>query len=263
MSQHNDFPTVEELSNGFSEFKLETATEMIGRMIELYDENQNHTCYVFRSEEELEIKCGDTVNTVEYSVVSPRDNIYMLDYIESHEQAISVTIVFDTARMIATIMRAQLPTKEEADVSQLIRAEKNMPMTSVRAEYIHAAVGQPFTDQTETHEFTHELVGKHVRFRYSSNDTYEHIYLNDKFYTWHCVSGIEKGLCDTDRCYYIKLADNLYWFTWLEKVVPTIGTVIEDLSSDVMRSFGKLAGYEAYDHGKVTNFQVGSYATEL
>ena len=84
-----------------------------------------------------------------------------------------------------------------------------------------------------------------------------------KFYTWHCVSGIEKGLCDTDRCYYLKLADNLYWFTWLEKVVPTIGTVIEDLSPEVMRSFGKIAGYESYDHGKVTNFQVGSYATEV
>ncbi|WP_366008717.1 MoaF C-terminal domain-containing protein [uncultured Eubacterium sp.] len=23
-----------------------------------------------------------------------------------------------------------------------------------------------------------------------------------------------------------KLAENLYWFTWIEKVVPTIGTVI-------------------------------------
>ncbi|WP_442950766.1 MoaF C-terminal domain-containing protein [Oribacterium sp. KHPX15] len=50
---------------------------------------------------------------------------------------------------------------------------------------------------------------------------------------------------------------------WLEKVVPTIGTVIEDLSPEVMRSFGKIAGYESYDHGKVTNFQVGSYATEV
>ena len=79
MSQHNDFPTVEELSNGFSEFKLETATEMMGRTIELFDENNEQHTYVFRSEEGLEIKTGDHLNTVEYSVVSPRKNIYMLE----------------------------------------------------------------------------------------------------------------------------------------------------------------------------------------
>ena len=46
-------------------------------------------------------------------------------------------------------------------------------------------------------------------------------------------------------------------------MVPTIGTVIEDLSPEIMRSYGKIAGYDSYDHGKVTTFQVGSYATEL
>ena len=46
-------------------------------------------------------------------------------------------------------------------------------------------------------------------------------------------------------------------------MIPTIGTVIEDLSPEIMRSYGKIAGYDSYDHGKVTNFQVGSYATEL
>ena len=46
-------------------------------------------------------------------------------------------------------------------------------------------------------------------------------------------------------------------------MVPTIGTVIEDLSTEIMRSYGKIAGYDSYDHGKISNFQVGSYATEL
>ncbi len=167
---------ISRLKDGFSEFKLETATDIMEKTIELFDENNNRYSYYFCSEAELEVKNGN----------------------------------------IATVMKAQLPTKEEADVSQLIRAEKNMPMTSVKAEYIHAAIGEKFTENTEKHEFTNELIGKHIRFRYSSNDTYEHIYLNNKFYTW------------------------------LEKVVPTIGTVIEDLSPDVMRSFGKIAGYESY-----------------
>lgn len=42
---------------------------------------------------------------------------------------------------------------------------------------------------------------------------------------------------------------------------PTVGTVVEDLKSDKMRSYGKIYGYESYDMGKVTNVPVGSYAT--
>lgn len=267
MSVENDFPTVEELSNGFSEFKLECTNEFIGKTLHLYDEKNNQVDYTFTDSVNLEISYFGTkqskITVSAYTIVCPRNGIYMLDYIESHEKAKSVTIVIDINPGIATIMNAQLPTKEEADISQLIRAKKNMPMTSVKAEFIHASVDAPFTENTLKHEFTQDLVGKHIRFQYSSNDTYEHIYLNDKFYTWHCVKGIEKGLCDTDRCYYLKITDHLYWFTWIEKVVPTIGTVMEDLSPEIMRSFGKIAGYESYDHGDITNFQVGSYATEL
>ncbi len=266
MNKKNDFPTVEELSNGFSEFRLEQSDALLEKILHLYDKNNEEYTYTFVSTTKLEVDSAtqeSPLSIENYTLVSPRKNIYLLDYIESHEQAVSVTIVLDLDRKIGTIMRAQLPAKEEADVSQLVRATKNMPMTSVTANYFPVSIDTPFTAQTAKHEFTQDLVGKHIRFRYSSNDTYEHIYLNEKFYTWHCVKGIEKGLCDTDRCYYLKLADNLYWFTWLEKVVPTIGTVIEDLSPEVMRSFGKIAGYESYDHGKITNFPVGSYATEV
>ncbi|MDO4621012.1 MAG: MoaF C-terminal domain-containing protein, partial [Lachnospiraceae bacterium] len=38
-----------------------------------------------------------------------------------------------------------------------------------------------------------------------------------------------------------------------EKVVPTIGTVVEDLADGAMRSYGKIYGYEGYEMGRVTN----------
>lgn len=276
MANQNEFPTVEELSVGFSEFKLEPAVELIGQSITLDYEDGFSAVYAFLDHECLKVCYAGAIPDIEeavqaeqpdvytclYSAVSPRKGIYLVDLIEYHERPRSVTTVIDCNRGIATSLWAQLPTSEEADVSMLVRGKNDMPMTSVTGEYHHAAVGAPFTAETEKHEFTEELVGKRVRFQYSSNDTYEHIYLNDKYYTWHCLSGIEKGLCDTDRCYYLKLADDLYWFTWLEKVVPTIGTVVEDLAPGVMRSYGKLCGYDSYDHGKIVNFQVGSYASE-
>ncbi|SHK79918.1 hypothetical protein SAMN05216582_11827 [Selenomonas ruminantium] len=63
-----------------------------------------------------------------YTLVSPRKGIYLLDYIESHVKALSVTFVLDMNRRMGTIMRAQLPAREEADISQLVRAKENMTM---------------------------------------------------------------------------------------------------------------------------------------
>ncbi len=267
MQEKKDFPTVQELSNGFSEFKLEQAQELVGNEIKLYYENGQIVTYGFLDSECLKVKYqgagDDELYACVYSAVSPRKDIYIIDFIQSYGQTQSVTTVIDLRKEIATTMMAILPTKEEADISQLVRAEKGLPMTSVTASFLHASIGKVFTKETQKHNFTTELIGKKIQFRYSTNDVYEHIYLNDKFYTWHCTQGIELGLCDTDRCYYLKLEENLYWFTWLEKVVPTIGTVIEDLDEGKMRSYGKICGYDSYSTGKITNFQVGSYATHV
>ncbi len=263
----NEFPTVEELSNGFSEFKLETAKDLVSKTLELNFENGLKAVYKFLSEDCIEVEYLKDNEMKKYSsiysIVSPREGIYLVDFIEHRERPYSVTTVIDLKKEIATRMQATLPTKEEADVSQLVRAKEKMPMTSVKAEFMHAAISKEFNENTEIHPFTKELIGEKIKFRYSSNDEYEHYYLNENFYTWHCVKGIEKNLCDTDLCYFIKLDEKLYWFTWLEKVVPTIGTVVEDLSENVMRSYGKISGYDSYDHGEITNFQVGSYATRL
>lgn len=265
MQAENNFPTVQELSNGFSEFKLDQAKELISKELKLFYEDEQITTYTFLDSECLKVKYQgageDETYACVYSAVSPRKDIYIIDFIQSYGQTQSVTTVIDLLKEIATTMVAILPTKEEADISQLVRAEKELPMTSVTATFLHASIESEFTKATQKHDYTTDLIGKTVQFRYSTNDVYEHIYLNDKFYTWHCTQGIESGLCDTDRCYYLKIEENLYWFTWLEKVVPTIGTVVEDLEEGTMRSYGKICGYDSYATGKITNFQVGSYAS--
>lgn len=261
---NREFPTVLELSQGFSEFRLPQSEDFIGKRLELNYEKGYKVIYDFIDFETL--KCsyiqGDTEEMVAsmYTLVSPRDNIYILDFIWSYGETKSITTVIDLNKNIATTLVGVLPNKEEVSVSQFERGDKGLPFTSVRAEFNHASINSKFTKDTLKHEFTDELVGERIEFKYSQNDTYEHIYLNEKYYTWHCKSGVEKGLCDTDRCYYLKLDEKLYWFTWLERIVPTVGTVVEDLKVDKMRSYGKLYGYESYDMGRVTNFPVGSYA---
>lgn len=266
-TNERDFPTIEELSEGFGEFRLPQRNDFVGRILILNFEDGHSEKLTFLDEEIIKIWCKnegtEDIYSATYTAVSPRDNIFIIDFIKSYGDTESITVVMDFNKEIATKLVGTLPSKEEVAISQFERGDKGMPLTSVKAEFSHAAIDCAFNAETKKHEFTDELVGERIKFRYSSNDTYEHIYLNEKYYTWHCVSGIEKGLCDTDRCYYLKLDEKLYWFTWCEKVVPTVGTVVEDLQEGAMRSYGKLYGYADYMMGKVSNFPVGSYATVL
>lgn len=262
-----EFPTVEELSQGFSEFKLVQAKELIGKKVVLNYEEGYKMIYEFLDHEAIKIiyvnnDIEERVSSI-YTAVSPRENIYMIDFVWSFGDTKSITTVIDFTKNIATTLKSMLPNKEEVAISQFERGDKGLPLTSVKAEFEHAAVDTDFTETTLKHEVTNDLIGERILFKYSSRDIYEHIYLNENYYTWHCISGIEKGLCDTDKCFYWKIDENLYWFTWLEKVVPTVGTVVEDLDQDKMRSYGKIFGYESYEMGKVTNFAVGSYATMI
>jgi hypothetical protein len=101
-----------------------------------------------------------------------------------------------------------------------------------------------------------------VEYTYSPTERYEHIYLNERFYTWHCLLGSEKGLADTDRCHYLKLADELYLFVWREKIVPTLGAVVVDFQA--MRTMGKIFGHSQSGPGGgpagVVDFPVGARA---
>ncbi|MGI5892361.1 MAG: MoaF C-terminal domain-containing protein [Bacillota bacterium] len=260
-----DFVTVEELSQGFSEYSLPKTKDLVGKKIELYYENGPKVEYEFLDAETLKYVCGegDAVEKTAaiYHAVSPRENIYFIDFIYSYGETKSITTILDFNDNIATTAIGILPTKEEVLISQFERGDKNLPLTSVKVDLLHASIDKPFADDNKKHQHTADLVGKRLQFVYSGNDVYEHVYLNEKFYTWHCLKGVEKGLCDTDRCYYLKLNNDLYWFIWMERIVPTIGSVIEDFAA--MRSYGKLYGYESYEMSKVKNFPVGSYAKLL
>ena len=107
------------------------------------------------------------------------------------------------------------------------------------------------------HERTTDLIGKRIKYAYSSKHVYEHIYLNDRFYTWHCLAGVEKGLADTEICDYFKIAPDVYLFTWREKVMPTFGVVLINFKE--MRSNGKTFGLDVAS-GKIINFNLGSRA---
>jgi hypothetical protein len=193
-----------------------------------------------------------------YRATEIRAGIVLLSFVRPDAPATAVTALLDKNRGIATVVVGQLPSRAEAAVSLLDRIERGTELTSVRATILAASIDTPFTDATPRHEATRELIGKRIEYTYSSTERYEHVYLNDAFYTWHCLAGSEQGLADTDRCHYRKIAPDLYLFVWREKIVPTLGIVVVDLAQ--LKTTGQILGYRGFDFGAVTSFPVGARA---
>jgi hypothetical protein len=189
-----------------------------------------------------------------------RDGVYLVDYVQSDTPATAVTLVADLVQGIATVVEARLPGAEPpGSLWERITAGKEL--TAVSASFASAGIGAPFSAATPRHLPTADLVGRRVEYTYSPTERYEHVYLNEHFYTWHCLLGSEKGLADTDRCHYYKLEDDLYLFVWREKIVPTLGLVIVDFKA--MRTMGKIFGYQGTPGGDPVDFAVGARARLL
>ena len=110
--------------------------------------------------------------------------------------------------------------------------------------------GEPSTD----------LIGSRVMYVYSAHHAYEHVYLNEHFYTWQCLRGPERGLADTDPATVHRVRDGIYVIGWREKVVPCAAVVAINLNE--RRSHGMLFGLDDTGAGTV-HFTFGAYATPL
>jgi hypothetical protein len=266
MSDALRFIQVGELVKGISEDTLPPADDLAGSSLTLHVEDGRVVRLAFAADGALSweiVEGPDAGGRGEERclVTRPRDGVLVVDYVSSTRRATSVTIVLDLERHAATMVEGTLPTGVEAARGAFALATAGEELTLVRCAILGAAIDGPFVPADHPHLPTTELVGKRVEYVYSRTEKYEHIYLNENLYTWQCLEGSEKGLADTDRCHYRKIADELYLFVWREKVVPTLGVVLVDWRSKV--SNGKLFGYETSDFGVLSTTPVSARATLL
>lgn len=265
MTASSDWITVGALAEGFAPeaFILPRLADLAGQRLELHFANGWRIEHRFDAETtRWRAADGHSAGEAAYRATSVRPGIVLVDFIKREDgQAWSVSLVLDRHSQSFTAVLGQLPGAAETGEGLYARALAGKELTGVQVQILQGSLDRPWQEGACPHAPSSELVGLRNRYRYSPTEVYEHIYLNDGFYTWQCLAGVEAGLCDTDRCHYYKVAEQLYLFVWREKIVPTLGLVMIDLQQH--RSDGKIFGYAGSGFDELSNFPVASYCDEL
>lgn len=257
----SDWVQVGELAGGFQHASNAPAASaaLIGKKIELHRDNDEVIRYHFIDRETLEweILAGDKQGkqSIEQCRVSTlRHDIYLVDFTRKHMRATQGTLLLNLKNNYCIGASSQLADKMETEVSTFVRASRQRALANAHSDFYLCGIGQSLKGINLPR--SRSLVGKRIAYRYSDSEVYEHIYLNENLYCWHCLEGIEQGLADTDNCECFKVSDDLYLLFWHEKIIPTVGTLLIDLKA--MRTTGKLFGYVGADYGKTQSIPVGA-----
>lgn len=243
------------------------SAELVGRQLALHFGDGQVIEYAFTSATQLARKAaaGDVPEWVQgeaaYTATRVRPGFFLVHVVEPRRAAAATTVLLDLDTGACTRVESRLPTREEASRPFYERILAGEELTGVETTFVAGAIGKPLDDSVPRHAPTADLVGRRVEYTYSPTEKYEHIYLNERLYTWQCLAGVEVGLADTDRCHYLKLADDLYLFVWREKIVPTLGIVALDFAQQ--RTMGRIFGYSGFDFGAVTSFRMGAHVHEI
>lgn len=266
--KYTEFMQVGEFVADFGGNELPHSDDLVGRSFEIHFDNGLVVRHIFHPDQQMEWQRLQGIDPdleapekdlETYRATCLRDGYYLVDFVKRYKPTQTMTLLIDLVLNIATMVQATMPSRRETLKPLFQRVLDRELLTPMRTNFAHGAVDKPFSDQTLRHEPTEELVGKRVHYQYGPKDSYEHIYLSREFYTWHCIQGPEAGLSDTDYCHYYKVAEELYLFVWLEKVIPTIGVILVDFKRG--KTSGKIFGYQGGDFGATSNTSVGAYLT--
>jgi hypothetical protein len=258
---------LEAWGKGMDGFKLPSSNDIAGKELTLHFNTGNLvfkyiftsaaslTCTVLEGPDKGQSKTG------RYEAIVAAPQIYFVDLYPTDRPEVSLSMALDLNTGKATVIYAEIPGIEEMGRGFMDRTGRGIDLSMVKIEIRHANVNPISPDKPIVpHERTSDLVGKTIRYAYSCNHVYEHIYLNERLFTWHCLEGLEKGLADTEICDHLKIAPEIYLFIWREKVMPTFGAVLINLKD--MRSNGKTFGLDVSSN-KYVNFTMGSHIESI
>ncbi|KAI5460901.1 molybdenum cofactor biosynthesis protein F [Mariannaea sp. PMI_226] len=242
-----DWPTLEEMADGFREHLMPASDKLQGKSFQHTFENGCQISHVFASDsltwKILEGEGKGLTGQAQYEAFEVRPDMFLVDFLKpDYNELVTLVVDLSTGQAIAGVSGFR-----DQD------GERRTYTSFMNAQAYGASAVQAFPP-------TEDLIGKHILYRYTPRDSYEHIYLNKGTFVWHCLSGTEKGLADAEECRMLKLRDNLYLLFWTETIMPVESIVVIDLEN--MRSTGRFYCWDPKPK-RAVHVRFGSYATVL
>lgn len=248
----SEWPDSETWTAGFDEYLMPQSYELANREFLLIFENGLRIMHNFQDSKILTWNIEESgqsglvvgsSGTQEYMAFEVRPKVFFVDfYKKEYEENVSLVLNTITGQVICSISGFY-----DRD------GERRTKTTFLNARIDSHGHVKPFPS-------TDALVGKHILYRYTPRDWYEHIYLNRGTFTWHCVDGTEKGLADTEPTKVLDLGEDLYMLFWSETVMPVESFIVVDLQQ--MRSTGRFFCWDLKPK-RMVHKVFGSHATIL
>ena len=243
---------------GLDEQRLPSSDALAGRKMALHSSSDPPISLDFIDQTALRFEQAGSVVDEIYDAVEIAPSLFVAGFCHRLDPRLSTTFALDLEEGRATRVLGRLPSVAEADTSMLSRVHAGEGLSPVRVEFDQWDIESAERSERPAgpvHSRTGDLVGKRLLYIYGDGGVYEHIYLNDKMFTWHCRKGPEAGLADTERCDFFRIRPEVYLFSWREKVIPTLGVVL--VNTGTMRSNGFITGIDTRS-GEVSHFPVGA-----
>lgn len=224
-----EWPPVSTMLDGFGDQTLPASSALAAKTISLQAADGTPIEYSFLTPSTLTWAEGAAGGTAAYKAIEARPGIFIIDFVRGQDDgkdadAENVTIILDQTTGAVTTAVSRFATSDG----------KVRGIT----DFMHSNV----SGKSAVHRRSADLVGKRIFYRYSDVESYEHIYLNQGTFTWHCVRGGEAGLADTDRCMTWAVAEGLYIFFWTEQVMTVEAVLLIDFREQ--RSIGRMFGWD-------------------
>lgn len=221
------WPDVSVMTIGFGEPSLPASDELVGRALELNEDDGTVSRYAFTADEVRLRVAGRDEAVGSYRAVEVRPGIQLVDVLTGEDAGVhSITFVVD--------LRDGRVTTADSGVHQTDHGGRTH--TTFRSGRLAG------TGEIAPRAHSDALVGKRIYYRYSDTERYEHIYLNGGTFVWHCIDGGERGLADVDETKTFALDDDIVIFYWKEGVMPVESFLVVDLAAK--RSIGRMFCWE-------------------
>jgi len=202
----------------------------------------------FIKQNQVTWQSGSKKGTDWYEAIEVAPHTYFIDMTFANEPRQSHTFIVNTETRqvlsVYTIMR-------EGDVGKEPRAAQ---------DFTPGVLGDPKLPPTGIKPGpTRDLIGLRALYIYNPNQCFEHIYLNEKRFGWHCIVGPLKGESDVELDTMYKFDVNQYILSWREFGLP-VSTVFFH-NWDQMRETGKF--FAIGEDGRIANTPAGALIRKL